>query len=247
MFSAKTVPITSTRSKTGDLRTEPSSTSGIARDTGPLGEHTEPGGAEDDNEINIDGARPDAEAPGLTQVNLKRVEDKEPVAPASASVVSSLCLSVTTRIPRFEEMAKVANVKVKACRRAARKGKGKDVVLGLMLGAEWGDNTFRIRYGECEVLASAHLSEWEPDWVSKELTPSKETKEPECLERVPSPRGLAPQPTCVERGLPPRMAAPKLGLDETMELLSRVLGVGDEDPDLRGLSAALKAKLGLSE
>ena len=43
------------------------------------------------------------------------------------------------------------------------------------------------------------------------------------------------------------MAAPKLGLDETMELLSRVLGAGDEDPDLSALSAALKAKLRLSE
>ena len=43
------------------------------------------------------------------------------------------------------------------------------------------------------------------------------------------------------------MAAPKLGLDETVELLSRVLGAGDEDPDLSALSAALKAKLGLSE
>ena len=43
------------------------------------------------------------------------------------------------------------------------------------------------------------------------------------------------------------MTAPKLGLDETIELLSRVLGAGDEDPDLSALSAALKAKLGLSE
>ena len=42
------------------------------------------------------------------------------------------------------------------------------------------------------------------------------------------------------------MAAPKLALDETMELLSRVLGAGDEEPDLSALSAALKAKLGLS-
>ena len=36
------------------------------------------------------------------------------------------------------------------------------------------------------------------------------------------------------------MAAPKLGLDETMELFSRVLVAGDEDPDLSALSAALK-------
>ena len=40
------------------------------------------------------------------------------------------------------------------------------------------------------------------------------------------------------------MAAPKLGLDDTMDLLSRVLGAGDQDPDLSALSAALKTKLG---
>ena len=43
------------------------------------------------------------------------------------------------------------------------------------------------------------------------------------------------------------MAASKLGLDETIELLSRVLGAGDEDPDLSALSAAVKVKLVLSD
>ena len=43
------------------------------------------------------------------------------------------------------------------------------------------------------------------------------------------------------------MAAPKLGLHETMDLLSRVLGAGDKDPDSSALSAALKTKLGLSD
>ena len=43
------------------------------------------------------------------------------------------------------------------------------------------------------------------------------------------------------------MAAPKLGLNETMDLLSRVLGAGDEDLDLSAMSAALKIKLGLSD
>ena len=41
------------------------------------------------------------------------------------------------------------------------------------------------------------------------------------------------------------MAAPNLDLDDTMDLLSRVLGEGDEDPDLSALSAALKTKSGL--
>ena len=67
------------------------------------------------------------------------------------------------------------------------------------------------------------------------------------MEREPSPRGVSPEPVCVERGLPPRMAGPKLGLDETMELLSQVMAASEEDPDLSALSAALKAKLGLSE
>ena len=43
------------------------------------------------------------------------------------------------------------------------------------------------------------------------------------------------------------MAAPKLGRHEAMELLSRILGAGDEDPLLSALLAALKAKLGLSD
>ena len=43
------------------------------------------------------------------------------------------------------------------------------------------------------------------------------------------------------------MVPAKLGLDDTMDLLSRVLGAGDEDPDLIALPAALKTKSGLSD
>ena len=90
-----------------------------------------------------------------------------------------------------------------------------------------------------------HRSEWEPDWVSKEPTPSKEPKEAECLEPDPCLSGVAPGPSCVEQGLPTRMAGPKPGPNETMELLSRVFGAGDEDSDPSALSAVLKAKLRL--
>ena len=45
----------------------------------------------------------------------------------------------------------------------------------------------------------------------------------------------------------PTNGSPKLGLDENMELLSRVLGVGDEDRDLSALRVALKTKLVLSD
>ena len=127
------------------------------------------------------------------------------------------------------------------------KGKGKDAALGTMFGATWGDETFEIPHSEMDCPASAQLSEWEADWVSKEPTSSGEPKEHEYLKPGSSPRAVAPQPTCGERGLPPRMAAPKLALDETMELRSRVLGAGDEDPDLSALSAVLKTNLGLSD
>ena len=67
-----------------------------------------------------------------------------------------------------------------------------------------------------------------------------------CVERGLSPRGVALEPVCVERGLSPRDVAPKLALDETVELLTRVLGASEEGPDLSPLSAALKSKQGLS-
>ena len=110
-----------------------------------------------------------------------------------------------------------------------------------MFGTTWGGG-FEAPYGEISATTSNDSSEWEEDWISREPTPSLPSRP-----RPPSPRGVCPEPVRVERGLPSRMAAPKLGLDETMELLSRVLWAGDEDPDLSALSAALKAKLGLSE
>ena len=73
-------------------------------------------------------------------------------------MVSSLPPSETTPVPGFEEMAKVANAKVKARRRAARKGKGKDTALGPMFGATWGDDTFEIPDGKCDASAWAHSS-----------------------------------------------------------------------------------------
>ena len=116
-----------------------------------------------------------------------------------------------------------------------------------MFGATWGKDKFEIPHGEMDCSASDQSSKWEPDWVSEEPTTLEEPKEHECLKPGFSPRAVAPEPTCVGRGLPPRMAAPKLGLDETMDLLSPVLGAGDEAPDVSALSAALKTKLGLSD
>ena len=243
-LSAKTVPITSTRSMTDVLRVRPSSTSGVPVDTGPLGELAVTRGAEEIQEIYTEGAHPSAsaEAPGLTRANLRCLEGKNSVAAALASVVPSMPPSETSPTPGIE----VANAKVKAWRIAARKGKGKEA-LGTMFGATWAEETFEIPHGEMDRSWSAQSSEWEPDWVSGEPTPPERPKEHERLKPGPSPRAVAPEPTSVDRGLPPRMAAPKLGLDETMELLSQVLGAGDEDPNLSALSAALKTKLGLSD
>ena len=175
--------------------------------------------------------------PGFTRANLRRLEGKDPVAATLASIVSSLPASKTTPTPGVE----VANARVKACRRAARKD------LSKMFGATWGEETFGILYCEMDWPASTGSSEWELDWVSEEPAPSKDPKEHECLKPGPSSRAVAPEPNCVDTGWPPRMAAPELALNETLDLLSRVLGAGDEDPDLIALSASLKTKLGLSD
>ena len=139
-------------------------------------------------------------------------------------------------------MEKVTTAKVKAWRKAGRKKHEKEPMKAYPLfGTTWGEG-FEAPYGETSATTSNDSSGWEEDWISREPTPSLPSRP-----RPPSPPGVCPEPMHVETGLPSRMAAPKLGLDETMELLSRVLGAGDEDPDLSALSAALKAKLGLCE
>ena len=160
-------------------------------------------------------------------------------------------LSVVSSLPPSEDapnrdsqaaMEKVATAKVKAWRKPGKKEKEKETMKAYpMFGTTWGEG-FEAPYGEISATTSNDSSEWEEDWISREPTPSLPSRP-----RPLSPRGVCPEPVRVERGLPARMAAPKLGVDETMELLSRVLGAGDEDPDLSALSAALKAKLGLSE
>ena len=244
-LSAKKEPITSTRSKTHDVREQPSSTSGVPVDTGPLRGLAVTGGAEEIREIHTEGVRRSAsdEAPGLTRANLSRLEGKDPVAAALASIDSLMPPSETSPTPGIE----VANAKVKPWIRAARKEKENDAPLGTMFGATWGEETFEIPHGEMDWTVSAQSSEWEPDWVSEEPTPPEKPKEHECMKPGPSTRAVAPEPTCVDQGLPPCVAAPKLGLDETMDLLSQVLGAGDADPDLSALSPALKATLGLSQ
>ena len=242
-LSAKTVPIKSTRSKTDVVRVGPSSTSGVPVDTGPLGGVAVTRGAEEIKEIHTEGARPSAsaDAPGLTRASLKRLEGNDPVAAALASVVPSLPPSETSCTPGIE----VANAKIKAWRRAATKGKGKEAPLGTMFGATWAGETFKIPHGKTDRSSSAQSSECEPHWVSGQPMPPEKGKEYECLKPGPSPKVLAPESRSVDRGLPPQMAALKLGLDDTMGLLSRVVGARDEDPDLSAFSAALKTKSGL--
>ena len=117
----------------------------ISRAPGPRREHKARGA---ERGTSIEGSCPGAEVPGLTQANLQRLEGKDPVAAALASVVSSLPSSEASPTPGFEEMAKVANTKVKAWRRAARKGKGKETaMMAPMFGTTWGEEV-EIRYGE---------------------------------------------------------------------------------------------------
>ena len=160
-LSAKTVPITSTRSKTDDVRERPTSTGGVPVDTGPLEELAVTRGAEQIKEIYTQGVRPSASAgaPGLTRANLRGLDGKDLVAAALASVVSSMPPSETTPTPGIE----VANAKVKAWRRAARKGKGKHAPLRTMFGATLGEATFEIAPGERDWSPSAQSLEWEPN------------------------------------------------------------------------------------
>ena len=72
---------------------------------------------------------------GLAQVNLRRLEGKVPVAAALPLVASSLPPSESSPTPDFKGMAKVANTKVKAWRRVARKSKRKETA---MMGPTFG-------------------------------------------------------------------------------------------------------------
>ena len=189
------------------------------------------------------------EAPVLTQDRLRSLEGRDLMAAALLSVVSSLPPSEDA--PNSDSSAakeaqavleKVATAKVKAWRKAGKIEKEKEPMRAYpMFGTTWGEG-FEAPYGEISATTSNDSSEWEEDLISREPTPSLPSRP-----RPPLPRGVCPEPVRVERSLPSRMAAPKLGLDETMEPLFRVLGAGDEDPDLSALVAALKAELGLSE
>ena len=72
------------------------------------------------------------------RANFRRLEGKDPVAAALPSVLSLMPPSETSPTPGI----KVANAKVKASRRAARKGKGREAPLGTMFGATWAEVTF---------------------------------------------------------------------------------------------------------
>ena len=143
-LTVKKVPISSTRSKTGDVRAGPSSTRGVPCDTGPLPEHPEARGAEENTERYTEGVRLSAEVPGLTWANLRHLEGKDPVAAALASIVSSMPRSETTPTPGVE----VANAKIKAWRRATMKGKWKDAAwerCSELLGARRGPRYLRAK------------------------------------------------------------------------------------------------------
>ena len=67
----------------------------------------------------------------------------------------------------------MANAKVKAWRKAPRKGKEKEASMGAVFGTTGEDDPFEIPYGKCVASASPRSLQWEPDWVSGEYTPMK--------------------------------------------------------------------------
>ena len=116
--------------------------------------------------------------------------------------------------------ARLAKTKVKEWR-----GKGKEQADTLK---RW-DEGWEVPFGE--EAASIHSLEMFADLKTRVTTP--------LLKKMP-------ELVCVERAFPPQDVAPTLGLDDTPQLLTSVLGAGEEQSDLSTLSAALKTKLRLS-
>ena len=239
-LSAKTVPITSTRSHTDVVRVRPSSTSGVPVDTGPLRELVVTRGAEEIKEIYTEGAQPSAsaEAPGLTRANLRRLEGKDPVAAALASVVSSMPRPKLL-LPQEFSRDRSGKCQRQGVEKSVKERKGEGGAFGNDVWSYVGRGDVRDTSRRNGLVVVGPII-----WRTYA---SRETEGALLLEDWPQSEGSGTRTTSVDRGLPPRMAAPKLGLDETMELLSRILRAGDEDPDLSALSAALKTKLGLSD
>ena len=66
--------------------------------------------------------------------------------------------------------------------------------------------------------------------------------------RAPTPSlRKEPKPVKVEGAPPPHQDSPEVVLHEMVELLTRALGGGEEDPDLSTLSVALKIEPGWSD
>ena len=93
------------------------------------------------------------------------------MAAAFASVVSSMPPSESSPTPGIE----VANAKVKAWRRAARRREGKEA-LGTMFRATWAEETLEIPHAEMDWSSSAQLSEWRPTGCLENLRLQRDRK-----------------------------------------------------------------------
>ena len=96
------------------------------------------------------------------------------------------------------------------------------------------------------------ITTWEPEWVLLYVDAADSINTPKPFadwqSRTPTPSmSKEPELVKVECALPSQDDTSKLGLDETVELFTTVLGANVEDPDLSGLLAALKTKQGLSD
>ena len=128
-------------------------------------------------------------------------------------------------------MAKVANTKVKAWRRGAMKGKGKETaIIAPMFGT--------IREKSSRYLMANALRRRPPNHQSGSLTGYPRNLHPprDLYAWSASPLHAVYHQSPIRRArFAPMYGSCKLGLDETMELLSRVLGAGEEDCDLSAL------------
>ena len=104
-----------------------------------------------------------------------------------------------------------------------------------------------FRHKEIEKTLESREEEWEPPHRVHEEETSEETaalfEDWDSRERTPSikrMRTMTPAPPEESEEVP------RISLDKTVKVLAKVLGAGDDDPDLTALWAALKATLGLS-
>ena len=131
--------------------------------------------------------------PGLTQAKLKRLEDKESLAAALASLVSSLHLVRNHACSRVLTDDQSGQCQGRSFEKGGEEMRRRKMQPCSQCSEQIGART-SSRY-----LRAIQLSQWEPDWVSQELMPAREPKEAECLKQDPVQVGWLLDPhACTE-------------------------------------------------